>query len=398
MLRRLFHVFRTPDRRTGGKSCHTCPATALETGMPFRRSSRYAAYLFILIIALALFTNGFDPRPMDFISFWVAAKLAIGGNFAAAYDPVAHEPFQRALEAAGGLSGFVYPPPFLFAIIPFGLLPYGIAAGAWVVGTFALYLLAADRLAGEARWQATAFPPVLMNGIIGQIGYLTGAIFIAAASQLQRRPILAGALFGCLIIKPQLGLLLPVAFVAGRAWKAFAGAACSVLVLLLLSYLAFGGATFVATGKALSDQATLVFSSPLSYYKMTSIYAALQLAGLTPTAAGIAHGVVASLAAGLTWWIWSRPGDLDSKVAILATATTLISPYFFLYDAVILIIPFFWLAGRGLHLKTLVLLWAIMLAHLAQGAQLIPFHNVMPVVPLTLLFLICRNLPRANPA
>lgn len=240
--------------------------------MPFRRSSRYVAYLFILICAFALFSNAFHPRPMDFISFWVAAKLAIGGNFAAAYDPVAHEPFQRALEATGGLSGFVYPPPFLIAVMPLGLLPYGVAAGAWVVGTFVLYLLAADRLAGDARWQATAFPPILMNGIIGQIGFLTGAIFIAAASQLQRRPILAGALFGCLVIKPQLGLLLPVAFIAARAWKAFAGAACSVLLLLLFSYLIVGGETFVATANALSDQATLVFSSPLSFYKMTSIY------------------------------------------------------------------------------------------------------------------------------
>lgn len=366
--------------------------------MPFRRSSRYVAYLFILICAFALFSNAFHPRPMDFISFWVAAKLAIGGNFAAAYDPVAHEPFQRALEATGGLSGFVYPPPFLIAVMPLGLLPYGVAAGAWVVGTFVLYLLAADRLAGDARWQATAFPPILMNGIIGQIGFLTGAIFIAAASQLQRRPILAGALFGCLVIKPQLGLLLPVAFIAARAWKAFAGAACSVLLLLLFSYLIVGGETFVATANALSDQATLVFSSPLSFYKMTSIYAALQLAGLPATAAGIVHTVVALCAAGLTWWIWSRPGDLDTKVAILASATMLISPYFFLYDAVILVIPFFWLAKRGLHLKMLVLLWAIMLAHLAQGAQLIPLHNVMPIVPLTLLFLIWRNLPRADPA
>jgi hypothetical protein len=44
---------------------------------------------------------------------------------------------------------------------------------------------------------------------------------------LERRPYLAGSLFGLMIFKPQLGLLLPVALIAGRQWRVFAAAAAT---------------------------------------------------------------------------------------------------------------------------------------------------------------------------
>jgi hypothetical protein len=47
-------------------------------------------------------------------------------------------------------------------------------------------------------------------------------------SLLERRPLLAGGLLGLLIYKLQLGLLIPVALLAGRHWRASEGVAASL--------------------------------------------------------------------------------------------------------------------------------------------------------------------------
>ena len=59
-------------------------------------------------------------------------------------------------------------------------------------------------------------------------------------SLLERRPYLAGFLFGMMIYKPQLALLLPVALLGGRQWRAFAAASVTAGVLLAASALWFG--------------------------------------------------------------------------------------------------------------------------------------------------------------
>ena len=50
----------------------------------------------------------------------------------------------------------------------------------------------------------------------GQNGFLTAALLGGALHWLDRRPWLAGVLIGCLAYKPQFGVLIPVALLAGR--------------------------------------------------------------------------------------------------------------------------------------------------------------------------------------
>ena len=68
-----------------------------------------------------------------------------------------------------------------------------------------------------------AMPPVLINAITGQAGFLIAALFIGGMALLPKRPLLGGMLLGLMVIKPQLGLVLPFALAAGREWRAFAG-------------------------------------------------------------------------------------------------------------------------------------------------------------------------------
>ena len=49
-----------------------------------------------------------------------------------------------------------------------------------------------------------------------------GAALIAfALVQLDRRPVLAGILFGLLAYKPQFGLMIPLVLIATQRWRAF---------------------------------------------------------------------------------------------------------------------------------------------------------------------------------
>ena len=87
---------------------------------------------------------------------------------------------------------------------------------------------------------ALAFPAVLINVGHGQNGFLTAALLGAALVQLDRRPIVAGILFGLLAYKPQFGLMIPIALLAGGRWRCFAAAAAAVALLALATTIAFG--------------------------------------------------------------------------------------------------------------------------------------------------------------
>ena len=194
-----------------------------------------------LSIALIIWnwTQNFSaPQMTDYLSYWAAGKLAIAGDPAAAYDVARHRSLEFTMVEFKGLLPFPYPPPFLLLVTPFSLLPYVWGFAAWVAVTLAIYLLVTRRTVDAAC--SLSHPSVLMNGLIGQNGFLTAAIFTGGVSLLRGRPFVAGIILGCLVIKPQLALLLPVAVIAARLWPAIAGAIASAAALGLASLALFG--------------------------------------------------------------------------------------------------------------------------------------------------------------
>jgi len=102
-------------------------------------------------------------------------------------------------------------------------------------------------LSADPLWLllALAFPAVFVNLGHGHNGFLTAALIGAALVQLDRRPILAGLLFGCLAYKPQFGLLIPLVLAVSGRWRAFIAAAVTVAVLTLAVTLVFGAESAV---------------------------------------------------------------------------------------------------------------------------------------------------------
>ena len=159
-----------------------------------------------------------------------------------------HAREQRIFGEATPFYGWHYPPFFLFIAAALALMPYGAALAVWQAVT--LGALSADDLGdlelsspegedaardegqgmvaatikcqappgqastrpashskrvGTIVWLllALAFPAVLVNIGHGQNGFLTAALLGGAWSMLDRRPIVAGILFGLLAYKPQ---------------------------------------------------------------------------------------------------------------------------------------------------------------------------------------------------
>ena len=96
-------------------------------------------------------------------------------------------------------------------------------------GWYAFYRALRLAMPGQgALLLALAAPAVFINAVGGQNSTWTAALFGSGLSLLERRPLLAGGLLGLLIYKPQLGLLIPVALLAGRHWRASEGVAVSL--------------------------------------------------------------------------------------------------------------------------------------------------------------------------
>lgn len=378
-------------------------ATYQTTPLPFARLFHWLAILSLTAITTGVLVNCRYPYLMDFLSYWAAAVLAVSGSPADAYDITLHHAVQQRAFLFDTKLPFAYPPPYLLLLIPLGLLPYALSAGVWVAVTLAAYAAAVRRLMPHWAAAAIAFPPVAICGISGQNGMLTAALFMAGLSTLTARPFAAGIIFGCIAIKPQLCILLPLACIAGREWRAFAGATAAVLIMIALSLIAFGTAPWFGFFGQSTLYAAIATDGLVGWHKMASLYTSLRLAGLATEAAWALHIAIAIASAIAVWRVWRSTTDSLTRGAILAPASLLISPYLYVYDQILLVISLYWLAGQRFSHKWLVLFYLLPLTTIAQFWTANPTINLAPLASLAALLLVWRGvkpplvLPDARP-
>ena len=359
---------------------------------------RVRGYALLLALACAaLMVNSYfkamGPDGTDFLAFWGAGHVTAAGDPAAAYDLGTQERVQTATGSSGWFA-FVNPPPFLFAAAPFGALPFPLAWIAWVAAGYALWAWAAVRAFPQLKLPILVFPGALLAAGHAQTGLLTGALLVGGVALLDRRPVVAGALLGALIIKPHLALLVPFWLAAGRRWHAFLAAAASALWLVLLSWLVFGTETLLAYTDSWAASAAIMQSEdPEFYQRMATPYSQLRLL----TGPGVALGIniaIALVMAVLAMLSWRRFGqDGLATGALVLAGTALASPYLFNYDLPFLILPVCWLAMQGMahgfrpyEKLGLVALW---LAPYATRAAAFPLDvNLMPIASLALVWLV----------
>ena len=280
----------------------------------------------------------------DFVNPWLGAKLAMEGQVHKLFDlPAYVAALRQAFVPDLAIHNWSYPPHLLLFVWPLGLMAYLPALAVWTAVTLGLFLLAAwprADAAGEARdnWLLVAAmvvaPASIINVFGGQNGYLTAALFIGGWRLLPRHPVLAGVLFGCLTIKPHLGLLLPFALIALGAWRTIASAIVTTLVLVFASALIWGQGIwsgYLGPGATVQTQILLEMKG-FFVAMMPTAYVSARLIGATSNAAALIQGLIAMAVIAVTVLAIRRTRDGALQLALMTSGTLCISPYILNYD------------------------------------------------------------------
>lgn len=305
-------------------------------------------------IALAphLIDRSGKPLGPDFMSFYAASRLALAGHAAGAWNPVAHQAAEDAIFGRPlGYWAFFYPPPYLLLCWPLALLPYGFSLTAWLGGSTAAAVVLVRRWAGGVPWVAVlAFPALWLNLGNGQNAALFTAIMAGGCLLLPCRPVLAGLVFGLLVMKPQLAVALPVLLAVCGRWKTFLATGLSASILCAAAWLAVGTDGYLAFLHNGALATATLDRGLVSPDKMQSLFAALRLLGVSSPAALVSQIVLAVAVLGSAAWIAFRHKPEPGALCALTVAATLqLSPFLLDYDLMLLAVPLGWLAAAGLR-------------------------------------------------
>lgn len=287
----------------------------------------------------------------DFSVFWAAANETLAGRMADLYtqDGIAqalqtHNP-DESLE---GLT-WQYPPHAGLVFSPIGWLPLPLAYTVWCLLGLAVYSLAlySVGLRDRVLIAALASIPVLLAFKTGQNALFTGALLIIAVFNARSKPVLAGAAAALLTIKPQLGFLLPVLFLAGGHWRAFVYASLGSLGLVGISFGVFGLEAWSAFLSSVLSVSGSVASGEMPLYKMVNLYAAAQMLGLPDSLAIVIGGLSFLGAIALMVWVTRHTEDNRWRYAALAGLTLFAAPYSYYYELALIVPALLFVLERG---------------------------------------------------
>ena len=210
-------------------------------------ASMYAAFdLYQWAVAFAS-----DHFHNDFTFYYAAARIGLAHGWSSIYDLTLQ---QAQLDAMGSgikiaeLARYISPPPVAWMAVPFTVIPYEAGYVVWsallLLALAATWFLAAPG-AGRSRVvhliAAIAWVPVIYALQLGQPGLFV-ALGVAGSYVLLRggREFLAGLALGVLVLKPQLGFLIPLTLLVSGRYRAFAGAAVVLGALALASAINVG--------------------------------------------------------------------------------------------------------------------------------------------------------------
>ena len=305
-------------------------------------------FLFLVAGTYGLIVPLAGPTSTDFVSFYAAGALADAGTPELAYDQAAHDAAEQRAAAPGiEYRFFYYPPVFLLLCAALARLPYLAAFLLFEATTLALCLIVMREILAERGWSAImpvlAFPAAFWTLGLGQNSFLTAALFGAGTLWIDRRPILAGFCFGALCYKPHFALLVPLALLAGRRWRALAASLGSAAAVCLLSLIAFGWETWQGFVAAAAGSHAIYASGRINFGGLITPFGAVLLAGGTSNAAYVAQAAVTLGAGLLVVFVWRRRLPLPIRGATLAAATLVAVPVALIYDLMLAAVAAAWL-------------------------------------------------------
>lgn len=346
-----------------------------------------------------------NPYGSDFLQEWTAASMIGAGHAgelynAAAFDAWQHDPQWIGFQWSGdSYYPAVYPPPYYWLWTPLHWIEYRWAVCLWLALLMASLIAAAAviqravqcesgnlesgqgaaaRVTGpspNAAWfwpTMLLFPPLLLGLTMGQKGSIWLLAWSVTWLLMRRgRPTAAGLAFGLLSIKPTLFFLLPLIMLRHGQWRFVAGATLTWAALWGAAACALPSnvwTDFLAVARSAGD-----YQQHAGYQLMWSSNLQSLLAGLPPwmpwwassllwlaPASYVLGRLLLGRPAAQSQFRLQNPRDLCQVLL----ATCLLSPHFYAYDLVVLLLPIcgMWHAHRREAVLILAGLWLGMLA------------------------------------
>lgn len=306
-------------------------------------------------------------RGPDFFNFYAAAKLYVTNGGAAVYDIAMQR--QAELQITGQdparfiVLPYFHPPYYTLLIAPLAYLDYRRAYYAMaafnvllLVALIAILVRTSLRVHGRGALVAASmiggFFPLFVTVLQGQSDLVVLLPLAGAyAAWARGRYGLAGALSALALSKPQLLLLIPILFMARRAWRALAAFVGVLAGLGVISVVGFGFgpvltylnavSTWAITGR-IPNAAQLVYTDP-AVYSLRNILEAIPGGGKV-VAFVLLVFLLALVALSLSW----RPDKPRLDFALAIAASLVLSPHQNVHDLALMAIPGFALADLAL--------------------------------------------------
>jgi hypothetical protein len=320
------------------------------------------------VIQFALYTREIQWG-YDFSYYWTAGRQLLHG-----------EPIYSAMQLAGPYApqsqvGFLYPPPFAVAGIPFAaLFPTDYRAAAWfwtalgaaILVASVLALWRSERLgerypllAGRGRWllvaAAFAFPPVVGELIIGNVHLVLLGLLTLAWLGIRRATNggewVAGIATGAAATIKVFPGVLALWFLLTRRPRAVAGAVVGVIALALVTLPITGIDPWLQYPTVLAN---LSAPNDTTDTLAPTVWLA-EAIGFTP-----ARIVVTGIGLAIVAWA-TRPGFGTARsFAVAVTVSILIAPALYHHYLAILVLPFILGLYVGIPLRWLALAYFLM--------------------------------------
>ncbi len=310
-------------------------------------------------------TEGMRTAPLggDFLQEWIGAKVLLGDQSSQLYekqyvDSLQHDPQTVGFEwPASNYFPMVYPPFYYSLLRPMASLDYATASRLWLglsavafsmVGwlVFRFYPASRDYIFAYVL-AAVLFVPVLNSLVMGQKSVFLLLILLGVFLLLRhQRPFLAGLVFGMIVFKPHLGLVIGLAMLVKRQWAFAVGAVFVVVSLVAYSWF-FQGGLWGDYLEVVSQMNNYLQTLGYQLEDAHSLWGAVTLTFHTQSP-WLSKIITLLLSLTVVVLLWRAAGEsvaLNSdafarQFSAMIVATVLLSPHFYGYDLTILLLPF----------------------------------------------------------
>lgn len=396
---------------TGSQANHTDVGGWLSSGRIRRQALLLSAALWLGYVATIAAPGMRDRfghlKGADFLHAYVLGTVALERRGDLLYDAGAQREIgeRRAPESAGDYFLPAYGPQYSLLWAPLALLPYAWATALWAALSAAIYGACCFALwktcpnlqayGGTVALATIAFPGFFALITFGQNSALALACFTGIYfALLRKREFWAGVCLGLLAFKPQLALVAAGVFLTACFWpegpesaddgksrdkpasattrlsacKVVVGAAIALIGQAAAVWAWYGVRPFYDYAHALTRLGASAEILEPKLYLMHSLRAFWKLLLPWPGPAIALYLLTAFAALGLAISWWHRPVPLEHRFAAVLIASVLVAPHLTVYDLVILVPAFLWIADFARANTDRRLAWLLYLAYLLPFA------------------------------